>query len=435
MEISIFGLGYVGCVSLGCLAKNGHQVIGVDVHQQKVDLINKGLPTIVEKDIDTIIAEEFKNGKIRATNDANDAVANSEISIICVGTPSSKRGNLNLEFIYKVAEQIGQALKNKNTFHSVVIRSTVLPGTNEKVGEIIAEYSGKKRNIDFSVVSNPEFLREGTAVKDYYHPSITVLGGDSEIALEKVAALYKELPAPIEIVDIRVAEIIKYVNNSFHAVKVTFANEVGNISKSLGIDSHKVMELFCKDTHLNISPTYFKPGFAYGGSCLPKDLSGMVTLGKDNFINIPMLSHIDASNENQKKIAYDLIAAQQSKKIAFLGLAFKEGTDDLRYSPSVDLAEKLLGKGYSLKIYDKNVHISKLIGSNKSYIDEVLPHLSVLITDNLGEAIEQADIVVLNHRNLDLENHLDALSKKKAVIDLVRVKAAENLDNYIGLNW
>ncbi|HNL83312.1 MAG TPA: nucleotide sugar dehydrogenase, partial [Chitinophagaceae bacterium] len=435
MEISIFGLGYVGCVSLGCLAKNGHQVIGVDVHQQKVDLINKGLPTIVEKDIDTIIAEEFKNGKIRATNDANDAVANSEISIICVGTPSSKRGNLNLDFIYKVAEQIGQALKNKNSFHSVVIRSTVLPGTNEKVGEIIAEFSGKKRNKDFSIVSNPEFLREGTAVKDYYHPSITVLGGDSEIALEKVAALYKELPAPIEIVDIRVAEIIKYVNNSFHAVKVTFANEVGNISKSLGIDSHKVMELFCKDTHLNISPTYFKPGFAYGGSCLPKDLSGMVTLGKDNFINIPMLSHIDASNENQKKIAYDLIAAQKFKKIAFLGLAFKEGTDDLRYSPSVDLAEKLLGKGYSLKIYDKNVHISKLIGSNKSYIDEVLPHLSILITDNLGEAIEHADIVVLNHRNLDLENYLDALSKKKAVIDLVRVKTTEQLPNYIGLNW
>ncbi|MCB9074589.1 MAG: nucleotide sugar dehydrogenase [Chitinophagales bacterium] len=435
MEISIFGLGYVGCVSLGCLAKNGHQVIGVDVHQQKVDLINKGLPTIVEKDIDTIIAEEFKNGKIRATNDAKDAVSNSEISIICVGTPSSKRGNLNLDFIYKVAEQIGTALKNKNTFHSVVIRSTVLPGTNEKVGEIIAEYSGKKRNQDFSVVSNPEFLREGTAVKDYYHPSITVLGGDSEIALEKVAALYKELPAPIEIVDIRVAEVIKYVNNSFHAVKVTFANEVGNISKALGIDSHKVMELFCKDTHLNISPTYFKPGFAYGGSCLPKDLSGMVTLGKDNFINIPMLSHIDASNENQKKIAYDLIAAQKFKKIAFLGLAFKEGTDDLRYSPSVDLAEKLLGKGYSLKIYDKNVHISKLIGSNKSYIDEVLPHLSILITDNLGEAIEHADIVVLNHRNLDLENYLDALSKKKAVIDLVRVKTTEQLPNYIGLNW
>lgn len=435
MEISIFGLGYVGCVSLGCLAKNGHQVIGVDVHQQKVDLINKGLPTIVEKDIDTIIAEEFKNGKIRATNDAKDAVSNSEISIICVGTPSSKRGNLNLDYIYKVAEQIGTALKNKNTFHSVVIRSTVLPGTNEKVGEIIEQYSDKKRNQDFSVVSNPEFLREGTAVKDYYHPSITVLGGDSDIALEKVAALYKELPAPIEIVDIRVAEIIKYVNNSFHALKVTFANEVGNISKALGIDSHKVMELFCKDTHLNISPTYFKPGFAYGGSCLPKDLSGMVTLGKDNFINIPMLSHIDASNENQKKIAYDLIAAQHTKKIAFLGLAFKEGTDDLRFSPSVDLAEKLLGKGYSLKIYDKNVHIAKLIGSNKSYIDEALPHLSVLITDNLAETIEHADIVVINHRNISIEEHLQALSKKKAVIDLVRVKAAENLENYIGLNW
>lgn len=435
MEISIFGLGYVGCVSLGCLAKNGHNVIGVDVHQQKVDLINKGLPTIVEKDIDTIIAEEFKNGKIRATYNANDAVLNSEVSIICVGTPSTARGNLNLDFIYKVAEQIGQAIGDKSTFHTVVIRSTVLPGTNEEVGKIIEKSSGKKRNIDFSVVSNPEFLREGTAVKDYYNPSITVLGGDNDTALEKVASIYRELPAPIEIVDIRVAEVIKYVNNSFHALKIVFANEVANISKSLQIDSHKVMELFCKDDHLNISSTYFKPGFAYGGSCLPKDLSGLVTLGKDNDVSIPMLSHIHASNENQKKIALDLITAQNKKKIAFLGLAFKEGTDDLRFSPSVDLAEQLLGKGYQLTIYDKNVHISKLIGSNKSYIDEKLPHLSALITDDLQKSIEEAELVVLNHRSINLENYINLLSEKVAIIDLVRIKAVEHLDNYKGLCW
>lgn len=434
MKISIFGLGYVGCVSLGCLAKNGHEVIGVDVQALKVDLINQGLPTIVEKDIDIIIKEEFEKGKVRASHDYVEAVKNSEISIICVGTPSSPQGHLNLSYIYRTAEQIGEALNDKKEFHVIVIRSTVLPGTNKKVGEIIESISGKKRNEAFSVVSNPEFLREGSAVKDYYNPSVTVIGGDNERAVEKVASLYKELKGTIEITAVEVAELIKYVNNSYHALKITFANEVGNICKALQVDSHKVMELFCKDTHLNISPAYFKPGFAYGGSCLPKDLKGLVTLAHDNYINTPLLNSIDNSNENQKRVAYELIARTGKKKICFIGLSFKEGTDDLRYSPSVDLAEKLIGKGYQLSIYDNNVHIAKLVGANKAFINEHLPHLSELITDQAENAINNAEVILINHRTFEPDKY-KGLLKNKVVIDLVRVPWQQNGIAYDGLCW
>jgi GDP-mannose 6-dehydrogenase len=434
MKISIFGLGYVGCVSLGCLAKNGHQVIGVDVQPLKVDLINQGLATIVEKDIDVIIKEEFDKKKISATHDFKDAVHNSEISIICVGTPSSPQGHLNLAYIYRTAEEIGEAIKTKKDFHVVVIRSTVLPGTNKKIGEIIESVSGKKRNVAFSVVSNPEFLREGSAVKDYYNPSVTVIGGDHTDAVEKVASLYKDLKGTIEITQVEVAELIKYVNNSYHALKITFANEVGNICKAMNVDSHRVMELFCQDTHLNISPAYFKPGFAYGGSCLPKDLKGMVTLAHDHYISTPLLNSIDDSNENQKRVAFEMIARTGKKKIAFIGLSFKEGTDDLRYSPSVDLAEKLIGKGYQLSIYDKNVHIAKLVGANKAFINEHLPHLSELITNDAATAIKDADVILINHRNFEAQQYMDLL-KDKIVIDLVRVAWDHSAINYDGLCW
>src|SRR5687767_6732148 len=315
MKISIFGLGYVGCVSLGCLAKNGHDVIGVDVSNFKVDLINKGQPTIVEKDISDMIGEGFAKGSISATACAEEAAHNTELSIICVGTPSSSNGHLNLSYIFKTAEQIGKALKAKESFHTVVIRSTVVPGTNQRYGEIIEENSGKKRGESFSVVSNPEFLREGSAVYDYYHPSITVVGGDHECAVEKVASLYRCLNAPIEITDIKVAEIIKYVSNSFHALKIAFSNEVGNICKALTIDPFKVMELFCNDTRLNISPAYLKPGFAYGGSCLPKDLKGLVTLGHDNYLETPVLAVINSSNEQHRKKAFELINDTGKKNI------------------------------------------------------------------------------------------------------------------------
>jgi GDP-mannose 6-dehydrogenase len=435
MRISIFGLGYVGCVSLGCLAKNGHDVIGVDVSSFKVELINRGKPTILEKDIDFIIKEGFEKGKISATTCADEAVNNTDLSIVCVGTPSSPHGHLDLSYIYKTAEQIGKAVRTKETFHTIVIRSTVLPGTNQKFGEIMEEFSGKRRGKSFSIVSNPEFLREGSAIKDYYHPSITVIGGDHEYAIEKVASLYANLDAPIEVTDIKIAEIIKYVNNSYHALKIVFANEVGNVCKALSIDSHKVMELFCKDTRLNISPSYFKPGYAYGGSCLPKDLKGLVTLGHDNYLCTPVLACIDSSNEHQKKIAFELITKTGKRNICFIGLSFKEGTDDLRYSPSVDLAETLIGKGYNITIYDENVRLSKLIGANKAFINERLPHLSELINNDLEMAIKQNDVVVINHKDFDVENYGHLLTDKHAVIDLVRINDIECLPNYEGVCW
>jgi GDP-mannose 6-dehydrogenase len=435
MRISIFGLGYVGCVSLGCLAKNGHQVTGVDVSEFKVGLINNGQPTIQEKDVDNIIREGFATGSISATTCASTAVHNTELSIICVGTPPSSNGHLNLSCIFKTAEQIGAALKTKDGFHTVVIRSTVIPGTNRRYGEIMEEFSGKKRGVGFSVVSNPEFLREGSAVYDYYHPSVTVVGGDNTNAMEKVASLYRCLDAPIEITNIKVAEIIKYVNNSFHALKIAFSNEVGTICKALHIDPFKVMELFCKDTRLNISPAYLKPGFVYGGSCLPKDLKGLVTLGHDNYLDTPVLSMIHSSNEQHRKKAFELIDSSGKKKVCLVGLSFKEGTDDLRYSPFVELAETLIGKGYQVTIYDEYVCLSKLIGANKAYINERLPHLSEHISNNLETAITENDVVIISHRNFDAQRYHHLLKEKAAIIDLVRIHDLEDLPNYEGICW
>ena len=314
MNISIFGLGYVGCVSMGCLAQNGHSVIGVDVAQSKIDLINQGRPTIIEHQIDEIMAEQFSNGRIKATRDYLQAVKDTEVSIVCVGTPSTAAGHLNLEYIYKVAEQIAEAIKEKQSFHIVVIRSTVLPGTNKKVGDIIQQVSGKQRNQGFTVISNPEFLREGSAVEDYYNPAVTVIGGDHQPSIDKVAELYELVDAPVEKTDIEIAEIIKYVNNTFHALKIVFANEVGNICKKLNIDSHQVMDLFCKDTQLNISSKYFRPGYAYGGSCLPKDLKGLRTIAHDNYLNVPVINAIEASNNYQQELAFQMMPTNQVRK-------------------------------------------------------------------------------------------------------------------------
>ena len=434
MKISIFGLGYVGCVSLGCLAQNGHSIIGVDIVDNKLDLINQGKPTIIEKDIDHIVKKQWELGRVSATNDYKKAVENTDVSIICVGTPSTSEGHLNLNYIYQTAEQIGSSLIDKEGFHVVVIRSTVLPGTNQKVGEIVEKVSGKKRNIGFAVVSNPEFLREGTAVADYYNPAITVIGGDNEMALNIMSEIYSDVNAPIEKVNIEIAEIIKYVNNSFHALKITFANEVGNICKKLGIDSHQVMELFGKDDQLNISTYYFKPGFAYGGSCLPKDLKGLKTLAHDLYLKTPILSAIEESNDFQKEIAFNMIEDAGNKKIGVLGLSFKKGTDDLRYSPIVAVCERLLGKGYTLNIYDKNVNYTKITGTNKDFITKHIPHLSDHISDDLNKVIEFSDTIIINHNNDEFNGILEKYPHK-TFIDLVKIKENNKAANYNGICW
>jgi len=433
MKISIFGLGYVGCVSLGCLARNGYSMIGVDVNPIKVDLINKGLPTIIEKDIDLIIKEQYEKGNLYATTDYREALLNSDVTIICVGTPSTDNGHLNLDYIFETARQIGSVLKEKDSFHVIVIRSTVHPGTNYKVGDIIENFSGKKRNENFAVISNPEFLREGSAVYDYYNPPYTVLGSDNDKALDIMEEIYKDINAPIIKVNIEVAEIIKYVNNSFHALKISFANEIGNICKTLKIDSHQVMELVTMDKKLNLSPYYLKPGFAYGGSCLPKDLRGLRLIAHDNYLNVPLLDSIENSNENQKLKAIQIIEKINSKNLGIIGLSFKSDTDDFRYSPLVEVAEHFLGKGYNLSIYDKNLNLSNLIGVNKDYIQKNIPHLSKLLAQNIDNVIYNSDIIIISQKFEDVENYIEKYSDKY-FIDLIKI-TDKKYKNYEGICW
>ena len=435
MKISIFGLGYVGCVSLGCLAKNGHHVIGVDTNHAKVDQINSGRATIIEKDVDKIIAEQRMAGRISATTDNLLAVKGSDISIIAVGTPSTDKGHLNLQYIFKVAENIGEALKHKNTFHIIAIRSTIMPGTCDKFAEIVEYNSGKKRNEDFALVDNPEFLREGTAVKDYYNPPLTLIGSDNMKAAEKVAKLYRQLPAEIIITDLKIAEIMKYINNTYHALKISFSNEIGNICSELGIDSHEVMDIFCKDKQLNISPYYFKPGFAYGGSCLPKDLKGLQTLAHDLYIDVPVIDGISKTNDLQIQRAIKLIYKYWDKKLGFLGLSFKAGTDDLRNSPTVSIIEALLDKGCNIVIYDKNINLAKLTGTNKEYIDSRIPHLSNLMVSDPAELINECDIIVINTREPEFFNLVSDI-ENKIIIDFVRIDdSILSNRNYVGINW
>lgn len=435
MNISIFGLGYVGCVSLGCLAKNGHTVIGVDVNQNKVELINSGKPTIIEKDISAIIKEQHLSKKISATMDVSVAVAKSEISIIAVGTPSTSKGHLNLKYIFNVARDIGLALINKEGMHIIAIRSTVLPGTCDKVAAIIEKASGRKRNEGFAIVDNPEFLREGSAVNDYFNPPLTLIGSDNVFAAEKMSLLYKSLPGELIITDLKVAEIMKYVNNTFHALKISFANEVGNVCSALDIDSHQVMDIFCKDKQLNISNYYFKPGFAYGGSCLPKDLKGFQTLAHDLYVKMPVINEIDISNDNQIARGIELIENYSNKKLGFLGLSFKAGTDDLRNSPTVRVIETLIGKGASISIYDSNINLTMLTGTNKDFIEARIPHLSKFLAPNLKEMIESVDVLIVNTKEPEFSDILLEINDKP-IIDFVRInEELMKKDNYQGINW
>ena len=419
MRISIFGMGYVGCVGAACCAKLGHHVIGVDVSAHKVALINSGRPTIIEKDIDELVRAAHEGGRLEATDDAAYAVANSAISFIAVGTPSSREGHLNLEYIYKVARQIGEALRSKEDFHIVAIRSTVLPGTNQKLGEILEQASGKKRGRDFTVVSNPEFLREGTAVHDYLNPPLTLVGADCDRAVETMRALYEDIPGEFIATDIKVAEMMKYINNTYHALKIVFGNEVGNICKALDVDSHKVMEIFCRDRQLNISPYYFKPGFAYGGSCLPKDSKALRTLARDCYIDVPVINAIEESNEIQKKNAVRLIMEKGRRRVGILGLSFKAGTDDLRCSPIVDVVETLLGKGFELRIYDKNVKLSEITGTNKDFIMAKIPHLQHFVYDDLDKVASESDVLVVTNKEAEFADLLERYPGK-IIVDLVR---------------
>ncbi len=434
LEITVFGLGYVGCVSLGCLAQAGHRMVGVDVIASKVDRINSGCPTIMERDIDTIIREQWRKGRISATRDFQAALKNADISLICVGTPSTKTGRLDYTSLKKTAQQIGLGLKHGKRFHVAVVRSTVLPGACRMVGSIIAESSGKSQDTHFAVVSNPEFMREGSSVQDFLHPPMILLGSRNRKALDLIREMYADLDAPVEETDEDTSELLKSISNSYHALKVSFANEIGRICKRLNLDGHEVMRLFCKDTHLNLSGSYLMPGFAFGGSCLPKDLKALRNLARDLDLQAPLIDSIERSNTRHIEAALDMIQETGKKKIGLLGISFKAGTDDLRDSPAVELMEALISRNYTVGVYDPRVKLAEIMGTNKDYIDAHVPQLSGLLCDDLETLVSESEILVVIHKSKDFKN-LEIKFPEKLLIDLVRVSPKKSGGNYHGIGW
>jgi GDP-mannose 6-dehydrogenase len=437
MRISIFGLGYVGAVSAGCLAKDGHEVIGVDPSSAKVDLINSGTTPIIENDIGEIIQAAVKGGRLRATASVDEAVQGSEMSLICVGTPSQLNGSLDLKYIRRVCEEIGAALRKKNGFHVVVARSTMLPGSMRSVViPTLEEFSGKKAGQGFGVCINPEFLREGTAVFDFYNPPKTVIGEIDTRSGDLLASVYKDLKAPLIRTSIETAEMVKYTDNVWHALKVGFANEIGNVCKALSIDGHKVMEIFCQDTKLNLSPYYMKPGFAFGGSCLPKDVRALTYKAKSLDVDVPILNAILPSNDRQVERGLRMIMDKGSKKVGILGFSFKAGTDDLRESPVVEVIERLLGKGYDLRLYDRNVKLASLVGANRDYILNRIPHISRLMVERIEDILDFAETIVIGNGDKEFRGVVDRLRDGQVVVDLVRITQSQSVaGKYDGICW
>lgn len=422
MKISIFGLGYVGCVSAACLAADGHDVLGVDTNETKVALFNGGLSPIVEPGLDTLIADQRGLGRLRATSGPSAAVADTEMSFVCIQTPSAANGSLDLRFVTRVAEEIGAALKLKPGFHVVVFRSTMLPRTMEdKVVPVLAKASGKRPGIDFGVAYHPEFLREGSAIADYRHPPKTVIGSTDDRSAELIAALYAGVDAPLVRCGLRTAELVKYADNAFHALKVAFGNEIGAVCRATEVNSHELMEIFCKDTKLNLSATYLKPGYAFGGSCLPKDLRALAYLARSLDVQVPVLDATLASNLAHKQRALAMVTANGKKRVGVLGLSFKDGTDDLRESPTVELVEQLIGKGFSVRVFDPHVSVSRLTGANKAYIDRELPHIASLLVDDLSALMLQSDIIVATKRAPQYADALKLLRDDQTIVDLVRL--------------
>jgi len=436
--ISIFGLGYVGAVSVACWADSGHTVTGVDVNETKLEMIKQGKSPIIEKGLDDLLAKGVAEGRIHTSLNPIQAIQDSDISFICVGTPSHPNGSLNLNYVKRVCEEIGLALARKNDYHVIVIRSTLLPGSTEQVViPTLERASGKKHGQDFGVCFNPEFLREGSSIEDFYDPPFTVIGSDDEKAAAMVAGLYKILKAPLIIVPFKVAEMVKYANNAFHALKVTFANEIGNICKQQGIDSHQVMDIFCQDTKLNLSPYYLKPGFAFGGSCLPKDLRALLYHCRHYDVYPPVLEAILPSNRRQIDVAFQMIRRTKCKKIGILGFSFKAGTDDLRESPMVELIERLIGKGYQVKVYDRNVSLANLQGANRVYIEQEITHIAILMTDSVEAILNDSEVLVVGNKAAEFGDILNQLQPQQVVIDLVRI--TEQIDQlksqYQGICW
>lgn len=438
-SISIFGLGYVGSVMAACFAHRGSRVMGVDINPTKVEMLNSGRTPIVEAQMEELVAEAHKSCRLHATTDVRAAVNETEVSFVCVGTPSQPNGKLDLSHIEHVSREIGQALKTKNHFHWVVIRSTILPGTTESVVlPGLEAASGKRAEKDFAVVYNPEFMREGTAVADFFQPPYTILGARDAGQLAAVRELYQWTPSRIFETSIPVAEMVKYASNAFHAVKVSFANELGTLAKRLGVDSQAMAEIFTSDTRLNVSPAYLSPGFAFGGSCLPKDVRALGYRGKEMDLRLPLLESVLPSNQEHIERAVEIILRTGKKKVGLLGLSFKAGTDDLRESPQVQVVKRLLGEGCQIKIWDPNVSLGRLAGANRQYIDEVIPHIGSLLCPDLKEVIETAEVVLVGSRAAKkelIENHLRADQKVLDLVNLEKNLRPDGRPSYEGICW
>lgn len=438
MRISVFGLGYVGAVSLACLARDGHEVIGVDLDAHKLDLIRSGRSPIVEHGIQELMSEVVASGRVQVTSDTMEAIRRTDLSFVCVGTPSSPNGSQDLAAISRVATEIGRALRATGRHHTIVLRSTAQPGTVEEVFRpLLEEHSDRISDGDFAVCFQPEFLREGTSISDYDNPPITVVGAREPAAAERVREVFGHLACDFAVTSIGVAELMKYACNAFHAVKVTFANEFGRISQSVGVDARQVMELVCKDTRLNISKAYMRPGFAFGGSCLPKDLRALNYLGKVRDLTLPMLGALLGSNRAHIDHALDMVMRPEVRRVGMIGLSFKAGTDDLRESPLVAVAERLIGKGYQLSIFDSEVNLSRLIGANKRYIEHSIPHIGSLMVPDLRAAIDHAQVAIVSVGGAAV---LEALSQHDnhdlAVVDLVGLPRAQiKCASYSGICW
>jgi len=429
LKISVFGLGYVGTVSAGCLANDGHEVVGVDPVVTKVDLINAGKSPIVEAELGRIVASAVSEGRLRATCDQNEAIRDTDLSFVCVGTPSQLNGNLDSTSVRRVCELIGDALKEKQTRHTIVIRSTILPGTMRKVViPVLEQHSGKRAGVDFGVCNNPEFLREGSAVEDFKSPPKTVIGELDQESGSILASLYQNLDAPLIRADLETAEMIKYVDNSWHALKIGFANEIGNLCDSFGVDAGAVMNIFCQDKKLNISSAYLKPGFAFGGSCLPKDLRALSYQAKMHDLHLPILNSVLPSNEMQIARGVRLVMESGNSRIGILGFSFKAGTDDLRESPVIEVIERLIGKGYDLRIYDRNVNLAALVGANRDFILNRIPHISRLMVPTADEVLAHAKTIVIGNRDQEFAQIRDRLREDQCLIDFVRVTRPKDLN-------
>ena len=439
LSVSIFGLGYVGSVSAACFASMGHKVIGVDVSHAKVEMLGSGRTPIIEARMSEMVAEAHRASRLCATTDATEAVLNSDVSFVCVGTPSLKNGKLDLSHIESVAREIGAAIRQKKSPHVFVLRSTVLAGTTETIVlPILEKESGKKCGADFTVCYNPEFMREGSAVADFLNPPYTILGASDAKHLAPLRELYKDTPGRLYETTIPVAEMVKYFSNCYHAVKVTFANEMGTMCKHLGVDAHAVTTIFTSDTKLNVSPAYLFPGFAFGGSCLPKDLRAITYKAKELDLKLPMLESLMPSNAEHVDRAVEMVLDTGKKKIAQIGLSFKAGTDDLRESPQVQLIKRLMGEGLEVKVWDEDVSLGRLAGSNRQYIEEVIPHIGSVLSADLETVLSGAEVVILGNKSASKAQLAKYLRREQMVIDLIHLDKSyrpEGARTYEGICW